>query len=233
MNKEKKKILVTMRHGERTDFIGLKPHFGKYDPELTKNGEEQAFMSGKILYEQLKKIGVDLSKVKVTIFSSPFMRTMQTGRELIKGYNSINTTNSSPLQINIDYLLSEYINYEFDGHFPKSFLNSLQQGAAFKDQFKDFKLNNSNLPDLLPKEEEYDSTLNKRMAKCLKTRLKQINDSYIDVAFMISHGSPLSELNQDLGYKGNYGYQHVNYCQMYYYYLDNSNNTEFISTIYP
>ena len=65
--KKNKHIVVIMRHGERADFKGLTPKFGANDPELTKHGEEQAVIAGKMISKQLEELKIDKDNSKIQI----------------------------------------------------------------------------------------------------------------------------------------------------------------------
>mgnify|MGYP006401421501 CR=1 FL=1 len=56
-----------MRHGERADFKGLTPKFGANDPELTKHGEEQAVIAGKMISKQLEELKIDKDNSKIKL----------------------------------------------------------------------------------------------------------------------------------------------------------------------
>ena len=74
--KEDKKFIIVMRHGERTDFSGMTFKFGKWDPELTKRGEEQAFKAGNIISKQLQEMNLNSDNTFIQVISSPFVRTI-------------------------------------------------------------------------------------------------------------------------------------------------------------
>ena len=85
-----KKFIIVMRHGERTDFSGFTPKFGEWDPELTKRGEEQAFKAGNIISKQLQEMNLNSDSTFIQVISSPFVRTIQTARNVIKGIKNAN-----------------------------------------------------------------------------------------------------------------------------------------------
>ena len=160
--KENKKFIIVMRHGERTDFSGMTPKFGEWDPELTKRGEEQAFKAGNIISKQLQEMNLISDNAFIQVVSSPFVRTIQTARNVIKGIKSANVfkVNST---IQIDCHICEMINYEFYGNFPMTFLNFVHKTKLFQNEFKDQQLEMISTYDPLPKKEENDYTCMERL----------------------------------------------------------------------
>ena len=76
--------ILLIRHGERGDhqslFIGNDFKFS-LDPELTQKGIDDARITG----EYLKKEYIDKKKFQtIKIFSSPFIRCMQTAGQIAK-----------------------------------------------------------------------------------------------------------------------------------------------------
>lgn len=109
------KLLIIIRHGERIDRIGEIPKCGIMNPELTEKGKIQSFEASKIIIENLKKYGInDISPNLIQIRSSPYMRTIQTSVQLIKGLNlifsnNINDKNNKLNKVHIDFDLRKRI----------------------------------------------------------------------------------------------------------------------------
>ena len=82
------KLLIIIRHGERTDRVGEKPKCGILNPELTEKGKQQSFLAGKLTLETIKKYGIkSISPNIIQIRTSPYMRTIQTAFQILKGFN--------------------------------------------------------------------------------------------------------------------------------------------------
>ena len=94
------KILILIRHGERIDRIGEIPKCGVMNPELTQKGKLQSFEAGNIIIDKTKQYGIDINPDIIQIRSSPYMRTIQTSAQLIKGLNLIFSQNKNE-KINI------------------------------------------------------------------------------------------------------------------------------------
>ena len=83
-----KKILILIRHGERIDRAGEIPKCGIMNPELTEKGKLQSFKASEKIMNNLKKYGIkEISPNIIQIRSSPYMRTIQTSVQLLKGLN--------------------------------------------------------------------------------------------------------------------------------------------------
>lgn len=100
------KLLIIIRHGERTDRVGVIPKCGTMNPELTEKGKTQSFLASKITLETIKKYGIkDISPNTVQIRTSPYMRTIQTSVQILKGFNlSLNYNNNLNKKINTVYI---------------------------------------------------------------------------------------------------------------------------------
>ena len=82
------KLLIIIRHGERIDRVGDIPKCGLLNPELTEKGKQQSFIAGKLLLDTIKKYGIkDISPNLIEIRTSPYMRTIQTSIQILKGFN--------------------------------------------------------------------------------------------------------------------------------------------------
>src|SRR5687768_4910381 len=87
---ENEKIIIIMRHGERTDLAGEEVKINISDPELTEIGKEQAFNAGRRLKQILDNMYIEKSNTnvsvenitskKIAIISSPFSRTLETAK---------------------------------------------------------------------------------------------------------------------------------------------------------
>jgi len=86
--KNELKLLIIMRHGERTDRVGEIPKCGILNPELTEKGTTQSLLASKLTLETIKKYGLEeLSPNMIQIRTSPYIRTIQTAVRILKGFN--------------------------------------------------------------------------------------------------------------------------------------------------
>ena len=82
------KLLIIIRHGERTDRVGEIPQYGILNPELTQKGKTQSFMGSEMAIETIKKWGLgEFSPNMIQIRTSPYIRTIQTAVQILKGFN--------------------------------------------------------------------------------------------------------------------------------------------------
>ena len=107
------KLLILIRHGERTDRVGEIPKCGTMNPELTEKGKVQSFLASKLTLETIKKYGIsDISPNIIQIRTSPYMRTIQTSIQIIKGFNNDIKDNNIKNKLNkiyIDFALKKRI----------------------------------------------------------------------------------------------------------------------------
>lgn len=211
------KLLILIRHGERCDYTGQVPVFGQYDPELTEKGKTYAFKTGKLVSQKLMRDYAFPQDTKINIISSPFLRTLQTSKCLINGFQNENYY-QVPSTINIDYNLCECIDQQFNNNMPKTFLNLIYQNDNFVDEFREENLTFVSSLDALPQQEETYELCGERLRNYLNWKIpKLIDKDGSDVIIFISHGEPINRMNMLLGYPGPYGWPNIGYCQSFYY----------------
>lgn len=217
MISENNKLLVVLRHGERMDLAGLVPLFGSLDPELTPTGEQQAFDTGVLLSKKFNELGYNHDSTKINVLSSPFLRTIQSSRELIKGINSTKLF-SLPNQIGLDSRYCEVI-YPmfFSSNYPKDFLHVIHPKPDFEKEVKDFELKTVTSFDLLPIKDEKEEDHKKRIEAFIQETIKEVSASEYKVTLLITHGAPITEINRALNGPGPYDYYNPRYCEMYFY----------------
>ena len=107
------KLLIIIRHGERTDRVGEIPKCGTLNPELTGKGKQQSLLAGKLTINAIQKYGIkNISPNMIQIRTSPYMRTIQTSVQIIKVFNLFfeeNNTNDKLNKIYIDFDLKKRI----------------------------------------------------------------------------------------------------------------------------
>ncbi|KAJ1982292.1 hypothetical protein H4R34_001767 [Dimargaris verticillata] len=90
-----------VRHGERRDHVD--PSWADstprpYDPPLSDEGIEQAYVTGRFLHD-LEREGAHREKAASPlywVFTSPFLRCVQTAGHIIRGLKSCTTAGASP-----------------------------------------------------------------------------------------------------------------------------------------
>lgn len=229
---KQKKILIVMRHGERTDLKGLVPQFGRYDPELTKHGEEQAFAAGKLISKELANLKIPKENAKIQIISSPLVRTLQTSRGVLKGILEEKVYNISDT-IKVDFNINE-IGCEFP-ESPKKFLNILNDTEMFKKEFANEKFEIISNADVLPDNTENDPKCYERVGNYLKKKIPELlAQNEYNITIMVSHGEPVNEMNKHLNYPGPYGWLEIKYCYNYFYELDpETQQSKYLSYVAP
>jgi hypothetical protein len=118
-NMKKEKLVIVMRHGERSDLAGADVKLSNSDPELTEIGKSQAYAAGKRLKEIIEELYSDnqdkMVSKKIAIISSPFSRTLETAKYAKNGFGL-----NAPIYI--ENGLSEFISKGWFKSSPKHFL---------------------------------------------------------------------------------------------------------------
>lgn len=224
---KKNKLIICMRHGERSDHIGLIPKLGYCDPELTENGCQQAYNMGKIIKNEINKI-CNEQVGKIMVISSPFARTLQTSRGVISGMTeNFNKSELIEREIHIDNLLCEYISEKrLIEKKPVEYLSLYNDDSFFPSELENFTIRYLNPKEDLPITEEFHDTCLERLKRCVQNLTNEILiGTDVSVVILVSHGTPLDNLNKILGFPGPFGFCHINYCNSYFYNFDLENNT--------
>lgn len=224
------KYVITMRHGERSDYAGLKPKLHMYDPELTDKGKEQALEAGQLLKDYLFNDLKLPSSSRIVIVSSPFARTLQTSIAVEQGlFGTDNKQN-----IYVENRLSEYIDNNYNNQFPKSFLSLYTKSDILLRELTEEKLIYINDSELLPAAVEDDEIFTDRINGVFPTLIEKFLPQECDVLVLISHGSPVDTMNILSNYPGQKGWRNINYCSTYIYKYDTTSHiSEFLKNIVP
>ena len=199
-----KKLLIIVRHGERIDRTGEIPKCGIMNPELTEKGKKQSFEASKIIIEKLKKYGVNnVSPNLIQIRSSPYMRTIQTSVQLIKGLNIIfsNDKNNKLNKVHIDFDLRKRIKPNKKFKKEDFIYSSVDKYANFDEEIKDVEFVGEK--GEFPLNEETKEQCEKRSINYVNNILKkEIDDkSNINRIFIIvGHRGPLKYILKKLGF---------------------------------
>ena len=115
------RFVVVVRHGERLDYVS-RDDLGvnwtaqadrPYDPPLTEHGKEQALKLGQHLVGELERLGIPPI---TAIYTSPFLRCLQTSLSAREGLSSMPNTDSTSSTasklppVRVEYGLSESFN---------------------------------------------------------------------------------------------------------------------------
>lgn len=117
---QKKRVIIYLRHGEDT-----RSNY-KYDEKLTKRGKEEA----KILAEKL----IEKYGVPDAIYCSPFYRTRQTRRQMIKVIKGKSDKNIKHV---IDYRLSRFFT-EKESRNPDIRSDTMKKNAPIYETWAEF-----------------------------------------------------------------------------------------------
>lgn len=216
----KKNLLIFIRHGERSDRIpGLTPTFNKNDPELTLNGKRQAYDIGLILSDYLFDNYPTFNNIN--IISSPFARTIQTSKNILKGLSNKFSIDDC---LNIDYYFAEYIKDEFPTHDYPTFLVVKNDINKLLPDLENTNLNYVNDPDnIISKKYEDDELCKSRISRGLENlwmNFENQKNKENNVLIIISHGDPINFANIELGYPGPFNWRNIKYCNSFIYEID-------------
>jgi broad specificity phosphatase PhoE len=219
-----KKLVICLRHGERSDYAGQVSCLHKFDPELTDNGKLQAYMAGKNILGGVKSIMGSNINGRIMILSSPFARTLQTARQVYNALNEEINKNQSTLQldnqIHVDHLLCEFIEESFNNELPIDFLSIYNNSKFLDKELKEIELKFINEKKLLPGKKENSEECFDRLKTCAKNVIENMFNTDTDIVILVSHGTPIDNLNKAMGYPGPHGPSYIEYCSHYFYGVD-------------
>lgn len=230
-------LIILIRHGERMDRLGLKPSFHVADSELSPNGLDQAYEIGKKISEFLT-INYP-NHIKIKIYSSPFVRTIQTSKHVLRGLSRNFEMEDC---INIDYYFSQIgENSEHEGPDYKRFIVLLNNPEMIQKDIGETSLKFLNEPEgLLPDKIESNEECLIRLKKGLKNLLFNFNQGTIfnNVHIIVSHAQPINQMNGYLNFPGELGWSNVKYCNCYIYEIEvdatkDDITGKFINSFYP
>ena len=197
------KLLIIIRHGERTDRVGEIPKCGTMNPELTEKGKHQSFLASKLTFETIKKYGIqNISPTSVQIRSSPYMRTIQTAVQILKGFNlSLNENEKNKFKtVHIDFNLKKRIKPDKKIDKNEFLYKTVDTYLNFDEDLKDveflgdkgeFPLNAETKEQCKKRSFEYTETV-------LKKNVENDNDKKIFI--IVGHRGCLKYILKKLGY---------------------------------
>ena len=195
------KLLIIIRHGERTDRVGEIPKCGILNPELTEKGKQQSFIAGKLTLETIKKYGIkDISPNLIEIRTSPYMRTIQTSIQILRGFNLSFINNNKLNKVYIDFDLKKRIK-------PNKKIDQNELLYKTVDTYANFDNELNNIEFLGDKgdfslEPETSEQCEKRSFKYVDTIIKNsLEKSENKILIIVGHRGSLKYILKKLGYK--------------------------------
>ena len=220
------KLLILMRHGERTDRAGGTPKCGTMNPELTEKGKLQSFLASKLTIETIKKLGIkELSPELIQIRTSPYMRTIQTSVQILKAFNlSFSNNNNLENKLNnvyIDFDLKKRIkpNKKIDRN--EFLYKTVDTYGNFDDELKGIEY----LGDKgeFPLDAETKEQCEKRSFKYANTILKnnvENENSKNKIFIIVGHRGSLKYILKKLGYNV-IDKKILDYCSQFFFDVKN------------
>ena len=222
-----KKLLIIIRHGERTDRVGEIPKCGILNPELTEKGKNQSFLTSKILIKTIFKYGIKtISPNIIQIRTSPYIRTIQTAVQISKGFNLFfkeeNLNNENLNNIYIDFDLKKRIKPNKKINKNEFLYKTIENYINFDPELKGFNyLGDKGEFSLEPETKEqcekrsFDYTEN-----ILKNNIEKNNDKKIFI--IIGHRGCLKYILKKLGYKAIINNKKIlDYCSQFFFDITN------------
>ena len=222
-NDPEKKLLIIIRHGERTDRVGEIPKCGILNPELTQKGKIQSFLASKILIQTIFKHGIkDISPNIIQIRTSPYIRTIQTAVQILKGFNTFfkeqNLINENLNNIYIDFDLRKRIKPNKKINKNEFLYKTIEHYIDFDPELKEFNyLGDKGEFSLEPETKEqcekrsFDYT-----EKKLKINIEKNSDKKIFI--IIGHRGCLKYILKKLGYDNIIKNKKIlDYCSQFFF----------------
>ena len=227
MKNDPKKLLIIIRHGDRTDRVGEIPKCGILNPELTEKGKNQSFLTSKILIKTIVKYGIKtISPNIIQIRTSPYIRTIQTAVQISKGFNLFfkeeNLNNENLNNIYIDFDLKKRIKPNKKINKNEFLYKTIENYINFDPELKGFNyLGDKGEFSLEPETKEqcekrsFDYTEN-----ILKNNIEKNNDKKIFI--IIGHRGCLKYILKKLGYKAIINNKKIlDYCSQFFFDITN------------
>lgn len=225
------KLLIIIRHGERTDRVGEKPKCGTMNPELTEKGKLESFLASKLTLEKIKKYGIkDISPNLIEIRTSPYMRTIQTSVQILKGFNLSLNNNNILNKIYIDFDLRKRIKPEKKIDQNEFLFKTVDTYIQFDREIKDFEfLGDKGDFSLEPETKEQ---CLKRSYNYFETKLKKnLEKNEKNIFIIVGHRGSLKYILNKLGYEIT-DTKNFDYCSQFFFDIRKGiNNAIFLEKI--
>ena len=226
-NDPEKKLLIIIRHGERTDRVGEIPKCGILNPELTEKGKNQSFLTSKILIKTIFKYGIKtISPNIIQIRTSPYIRTIQTAVQISKGFNLFfkeeNLNNENLNNIYIDFDLKKRIKPNKKINKNEFLYKTIENYINFDPELKGFNyLGDKGEFSLEPEtKEQCEKRSFNYTENILKNNIEKNNDKKIFI--IIGHRGCLKYILKKLGYKNIINNKKIlDYCSQFFFDITN------------
>ena len=227
MKNDPKKLLIIIRHGERTDRVGEIPKCGILNPELTEKGKNQSFLTSKILIKTIFKYGIKtISPNIIQIRTSPYIRTIQTAVQISKGFNLFfkeeNLNNENLNNIYIDFDLKKRIKPNKKINKNEFLYKTIENYIKFDPELKGFNyLGDKGEFSLEPEtKEQCEKRSFNYTENILKNNIEKNNDKKIFI--IIGHRGCLKYILKKLGYKNIINNKKIlDYCSQFFFDITN------------
>lgn len=227
MKNDPKKLLIIIRHGERTDRVGEIPKCGILNPELTEKGKNQSFLTSKILIKTIFKYGIKtISPNIIQIRTSPYIRTIQTAVQISKGFNLFfkeeNLNNENLNNIYIDFDLKKRIKPNKKINKNEFLYKTIENYINFDPELKGFNyLGDKGEFSLEPEtKEQCEKRSFNYTENILKNNIEKNNDKKIFI--IIGHRGCLKYILKKLGYKNIINNKKIlDYCSQFFFDISN------------
>ena len=226
-NDPEKKLLIIIRHGERTDRVGEIPKCGILNPELTEKGKNQSLLASKILIKTIFKYGIKtISPNIIQIRTSPYIRTIQTAVQISKGFNLFfkeeNLNNENLNNIYIDFDLKKRIKPNKKINKNEFLYKTIENYINFDPELKGFNyLGDKGEFSLEPEtKEQCEKRSFNYTENILKNNIEKNNDKKIFI--IIGHRGCLKYILKKLGYKNIINNKKIlDYCSQFFFDITN------------
>ena len=227
MKNDPKKLLIIIRHGERTDRVGEIPKCGILNPELTEKGKNQSLLASKILIKTIFKYGIKtISPNIIQIRTSPYIRTIQTAVQISKGFNLFfkeeNLNNENLNNIYIDFDLKKRIKPNKKINKNEFLYKTIENYINFDPELKGFNyLGDKGEFSLEPEtKEQCEKRSFNYTENILKNNIEKNNDKKIFI--IIGHRGCLKYILKKLGYKNIINNKKIlDYCSQFFFDISN------------
>jgi broad specificity phosphatase PhoE len=233
---QNKKLLIVMRHGERSDDPDLsgkvEMKLNEDDPELTINGINQARSIGAQLKLLIKTENIEPKNI--SLYSSPFSRTLMTTLGVIEGLSQEEANYSFKI-MNGAY---EYLNHEkFKAHpenileYHKLYSDNITHSDAHTIFGNLLKFNPSvDKADIPSYPEDFQDCL-KRYRNTLSRIKEEFMKNDSDVAIVVTHGYGVQTMAEYLNITADWFI--VEYCSSYVFSIGENGYSKYLCELSP
>jgi broad specificity phosphatase PhoE len=231
MDSLKKKYIIILRHGERVDdsFIKYKDwnnsdnlKINENDPCLTELGYEQSKSIGSQLKLFFSNLKIKIKDKKISLKTSPFIRTFETSQGMLEGLGIDNTLCNLKFSLKLNLGLYEYLSKSSFNLHPHQHLEI----------FHNRTLNDSNqleYAEFLPRYPESIQDAINRYYNVIKKLLSDFSEDDNDLLVIVTHGYGVQVMCEYF----NKEIFEVDYCHTFIFLLKQNLQGEFLEVLTP